>query len=226
MTTQAQQFPGFPKSIRHMSDLRDALGIVALHTNDDEQRYNEISKPYREALKLCTDMEVAAREKRMDEVLEKAKRVLELFPSLFEALRARADSLFVKEDWSNSRLAYFELLSQHPDAPDIHYQLGRCYFEIGDIDSAIKEFELEMKTSGEAPDLYLQLGGLHSSRGEKNLTKYSEEQTSANHELYRACQADFEKAAQFFQKGLTIDPQNRDLRAMLQTALSVLDKLR
>jgi len=219
--------PDFPKVIRHLTDLREALGVIALHTGDDEQRYDKISKPYREALSLCSEMEVVATEKRMTEVLNKAKQTLALFPALFEALRARADSYFVLEDYRNALTAYGELLREHPNASDIHYQMGRCHFELQDIDSSTREFELEMQISGEAPDIYLQLGGLLMSRGKSTFLELFQNRGITDRiKLYQACGKDYEKAVQYFKRGLQIDPQNVELQQLLQDANSILSKLK
>lgn len=219
--------PGFPVAIRRVTDLRNALGILVLHTGDEEEQYNTLSKPYREALALCSEMEVDARAKKMAEVLAKAQHTLALFPALFEALRARADSYFVMENFHSALQAYRDLLLEHPNASDIHYQMGRCHFELNNIDASSKEFGLEMQISGEAPDIYLQLGGLMLSRGRNiYLELYQNQGIHDPGKLYQGCGQYYEKAVAYFQRGLQIEPRNSELQELLKSATTILNQLR
>lgn len=225
--TDPLTLPGFPHAIRQVTDLRDALGILALHIANAEEHYNALSEPYREALKLCSEIEKDARAKNMAEVLAKAQRALEIFPALFEALRACADSYFVTEDFDSALNAYRDLLREHPNAPNIHYQMGRCYFELGDIETSAREFEMEMHLSGEAPDIYLQLGGLMMSRGRSTyLDLYQNQGIRDSTKLYQACGDYYEKAVKYFQRGLQINHGNRELQELLHSVESILNKLR
>jgi tetratricopeptide (TPR) repeat protein len=89
---------------------------------------------------------------------------------------------------------------------DTHYQLGRCYFESGNHRQAILEFHKEMRLSGEAPDIYLQIGSIYFSLALDNIEPMD----------------NLQNAKEAFERGIQIEPSFNGLRRSLNDVLTVI----
>ena len=132
-------------------------------------------------------------------------------------------------DWQSRASLWFATAKVSPRSPRVHNNLGDIYGGWGDLDNAIKEFEIARKLQPGYADATHNLGNTYLQRGDlENAKKYFLEATEYNPQLYQSFyslgvisyhEGNREEAKRYFEKALSINP---DYEAA-QQALEVLE---
>lgn len=119
-------------------------------------------------------------------------------------------------DWQSRASLWFATAQVSPRSPRVHNNLGDIYGGWGDLDSAIKEFELARKLQPGYADATHNLGNTYLQKGDlENAKKYFLEAISYNSELYQSFyslgvisyhEGDLKAAGVYFKKVLEINP--------------------
>ncbi len=124
--------------------------------------------------------------KMEEKLIEKAPGI-----SLFE----KGNELFNEKKFEEAIANYQEFLEENPEIYEVHFSLGNCYKEMGDIEQALKEFQLVLEKAIEEneKDLKIKAKTL-AAIGECHLKK-----------------EDLNSAQNYFKKSLELDPRDEIL---------------
>lgn len=94
---------------------------------------------------------------RLKEALAEADQVLAANPADAAALKIKGNSTYLLGDSAKAIDTFIRLLDRHPNDKDGPYMLGRIYYQEGQVDYAIGQFERSLRV---APDSYKALDNL------------------------------------------------------------------
>ncbi len=69
--------------------------------------------------------------------------------------------------YDEARVAFTELATAEPQNPAFHYHLGLVAMKTGDIDEAIRAFELATQLAPDNSDYHMELGGAYGAKAEQ-----------------------------------------------------------
>jgi len=121
-----------------------------------------------------------------EQLIEKAPGI-----KLFE----KGNELFNEKKFEEAIASYQEFLEENPEIYEVHFSLGNCYKEMGDIEQALKEFQLVLEKAIEEneKDRKIKAKTL-AAIGECHLKK-----------------EDLNSAQNYFKKSLELDPRDEIL---------------
>lgn len=205
-------------NIRHRSELWLKINDVLHEPQINPEKFLDRAIFY-----IATELEMEQADqmvakKEFEEATKYCYMALEIAPFLYEAMRCMADCCFSLGKYDPAITAYTATSHVFPDTKDLHYQLGRCYFEKDELNKALEEFEKELSITGEAEDIYIQLGTIHFEKGKQIVDEIIRERIRDKKEIYRRCGDYFVKAEHYYQKALGINPSNTQIREFLDAA--------
>ena len=154
------------KPFIHRQDIINYLTKIATEVQGNLTVYNQKIGNLRRGMEHLRKSDIFVAQGDYGAAARESKNSLKYISNCFEAIRAAADNLLILEKFREALQYYLALMKKYPDAKDIHYQVGRCYSELKDFPKAIMEFENEIKLSGDAPDIQLQLGFAYHRLGD------------------------------------------------------------
>ena len=95
-----------------------------------------------------------------------ADRILESHPFEPSALKIKANSAYLLGDASQAIHTFILLLDRYPADPDGAYMLGRIYYQEGQIDLAIGQFQRALKTKSSSYKALDNLGLCYAAQGD------------------------------------------------------------
>ncbi len=130
-------------------------------------------------------------------VLKKTTDVESLGEESPKELYLKAEKLYSQEEYEKALDVFEEFVEKQPDLYEARINIGNCYIKLKQYDKAIEEFKFviekleeeksDLKGNDTASSVYASLGELYMDRN------------------------DFEKAKEYFEKSIDIDPSNHAL---------------
>ncbi len=215
---------GVNSSINQMDTL--AVYAVAMSANSAKM-YPEAIKGYTELIEMnyknSTIYSDLAGIYRAQENLEKAKEVLQMgfvkFPSDVNILFAKINILLSENKYDEVINALSKAIELDPDNYTLYFVLGQSYENMKDFDKAVQGYSKAIELNPEYSDAIYNLGALYFNKGVEAAMKANDLPLEAEKEfaeLQETAQKEYLKAEPFFEKALTMLPDDQALIRSLE----------
>ena len=166
--------PGFAEAL---------LGLSRLSGDGDQglalvKRAEKLKDHLTERERLHVDIELAAREKREEDLVSIAKRVQTKYPDDVRAAMVLAGAELAKGDTEGAVRIFTDLLATNANNPVAYNQIGYYYAYRGDMDRALENLKKYQFMLPESANPYDSLGEVLAYSG-----RYDEAIASLNHSL-------------------------------------------
>jgi len=215
---------GVNSSINQMDTL--AVYAVAMSANSAKM-YPEAIKGYTELIEMnyknSTIYSDLAGIYRAQENLEKAKEVLQMgfvkFPSDVNILFAKINILLSENKYDEVINALSKAIELDPDNYTLYFVLGQSYENMKDFDKAVQGYSKAIELNPEYSDAIYNLGALYFNKGVEAAMKANDLPLEAEKEfaeLQETAKKEYLKAEPFFEKALTMLPDDQALIRSLE----------
>jgi tetratricopeptide (TPR) repeat protein len=212
--------------IHHRGDLKKVIDEMAMELQFDENYYNNVSESYRRALFLMSQCDEYSSHLKFDKVISCCTEANKICPYMIEALRGIADGNFSLGKFDIAIEFYKKILHLNPNTRDINYQLGRCYTEKEKFSQSLKSFYEEIRISGEAADIYLQIGTLWYFISLSLLDNMITKNDFSNKEILSNGMKFLFNAKESFERGYKLDSSFKELQISLENVNNLLNNLK
>jgi len=109
----------------------------------------------------------------LKEALAEADAILRDHPEEVAALKIKANAAYLLADVPTAKSTFIRLLDRHPNDEDGAYMLGRIYYQEGNLDLAIGQFERVLRIAPGSYKALDNLGLCYDARGDtESATRY------------------------------------------------------
>ena len=86
----------------------------------------------------------------------------------------RAEALLAAKDYDQAKQAYVQLTAEYPDYPNLHFAFGRLLLETNETDSAVEQFQLELKRDPQNVSSLLEIAAVRYQVDSQEALPYAE----------------------------------------------------
>lgn len=169
-----------------------------------------------------------------DKALDAITKCIELSPDYYKPYCTLGLVCFNLNNYQGAERAFKKARSLNKNSYEAHYYLGTLYLENGDTDSALKEYEICMRLDERDAEFYNNLAGLYIKTGEAAKAEKAFMQAKVMDDSYIASYNNlgnlysalgmFDLAIVEYEKALSLEPDNPEIRSNLAKTYKDLDK--